>query len=176
MRTPAAALALLLSLAACSARDAGGALQQWTDEQGNVRYTTSPEQVPRDRRYTLTRVEPGKSAEENAAALPGARTVPVPPPTAAEWLRGEEPGSAGTPETAAAPPEGGAAPDATGLDERIRGLESDIAAAQTELDQANGADNADAAQVDAVTQRLGWLQEQLEAARAQRAALPPTGD
>jgi hypothetical protein len=166
MRTPAAAV-LCLALAACRTADSGGGLQQWTDEQGNVRYTTSVDQVPRDRRDTLARVEPGRTAEENAAESPGARTQPVPPPTAAEWLRGEQP-------EGEAPAEAPA--DVASLDERIRGLENDIAAAQTELEQAQGAASPDAARTEEASKRLGWLQDQLEAARAQRAALPPTGN
>jgi hypothetical protein len=174
MRTPAAAV-LCLALAACRTPDAGGALQQWTDEQGNVRYTTSVDQVPRDRRDTLARVEPGRSAEENAAESPGARTQPVPPPTAAEWLRGEEPAPEPPADTEAATLTEAPA-DAATVDKRIRGLENEISAAQTELAEAEGAASPDAARTEEATKRLGWLQEQLEAARAQRAALPPTGN
>lgn len=183
MRTPAALLCFVLALAACSARNAGGELQQWTDDDGNVRYTTSPDQVPRSRRDTLTRVEPGQSAEQNAAALPGARTEPRPAPNASEWLRGEEAaaGDATAPaaEAPAAAPDAAAAasaqplPDAGKLDARIRSLENELEAAETELAQANGAEPADPAQVDAIARRRTWIQEQLEAARQQRAVLPP---
>jgi len=52
----------------------GRNLYQWSDASGAVRYTTYPERVPVPHITTINRVKAGRSAEENAALLPGSRT------------------------------------------------------------------------------------------------------
>lgn len=182
---PAFLLAFALSLVACAARNPGG-LQQWTDANGNVRYTTAPQVVPRDQRETLARVEPGRSAQQNAAALPGSRTEPLTPPSAAEWLKGQAPDPApaglepatdpGQPEDAAeiiVPVPAGEPFDPAALAVRIRALESEIAEAEVELADATAADPpADAEQLRRISGHLEELQSELASAREQQAGLP----
>jgi hypothetical protein len=170
--------ALGLALAACAARSPGRALYQWSDEQGNVRYTTSPDEVPRAARHTLARIEPGRSAEANALLSPGARTEPRSAPSATEWLRGEAPAEPGAGTEAAAGATGSApATPATpeeiaALDAAIRALETEIAAAEIALaDQIGGAEQG--AGVREASERLPRLQAELLALRERRAAVAP---
>jgi hypothetical protein len=188
MRPLAVLLPALLALTACGGRHPTGPLQQWTDENGNVRYTTSPDQVPRGDRDTLARVEPGRSAGENAAELPGSRTEPLTPPSAAEWLKGESPDPAPAglepapePEEALEPtPVASPAPitpplDAAALDQRILALKSQIAETEVQLADATAADPpADADQLRQISSHLEELQMELDTAQKQRAALPPS--
>lgn len=180
-------LPLALVALACSTSQPSGTLQQWTDANGNARYTTSPDQVPRGDRATLARVEPGKSAVENAAALPGSRTEPLTPPSAAEWLKGgapdpapaglepaAEPGAAAQPTAVASPAPVEPPPDAATLDQRIRALESQIAEAEVELADATAANPpADADRLRQLSRHLEELQTERDTAQKQRAALPP---
>lgn len=173
--------ALGLALAACAARSPGRALYQWSDEQGNVRYTTSPGEVPRVWRHTLARIEPGRSAEANAELSPGARTEPRSAPSATEWLRGEAPAEAGAGTEAAAAATGSApaAPttpatpeEIAALDTAIRALETEIAAAEIALaEQIGGAEQG--AGVREASERLPQLQAELRALRERRAAVAP---
>lgn len=177
MRTLAAAgLLCALSLLACRTHAPERVLYQWADEQGNVRFTTKPDEVPSAARETLTRVEPGRSADENAGLLPGARTQPRPETTAAEWLRGEE--AAAKAEAAAPPPKPPSPEDLPVIDARIRELEGQIAEAEVELaDRTDAPEGAtpDAAAVREVAERLSTLQAELDALRARR-ALAPSSD
>jgi len=165
--------ALGLALAACAARSPGRDLYQWSDDQGNVRYTASPDAVPRSWRHTLARVEPGRSAEANAELSPGARTLPRPAPSATEWLRGEAPPDAGaSTEAAGAPPASATPEDVAALDAAIRSLETEIAAAEIALaDQIAGSEQG--AGVREASERLPQLQAELRALRERRAAIAP---
>ena len=62
-RAAAAGLALLLGVALPNppawAQARAPVLYQWTDENGNVRYTPDPERVPSSRRDSMQRLEPG---------------------------------------------------------------------------------------------------------------------
>jgi hypothetical protein len=169
--------ALGLALAACAARGPGRALYQWSDEQGNVRYTTSPGEVPRAWRHTLARIEPGRSAEANAALSSGARTQPRSEPSATEWLRGEAEGTGAVEPGAAAGASGSAPAAATpeeidALDAAIRALETEIAAAELALAEQIG-DSEQGAGVREASERLPQLEAELLALRERRAAVAP---
>ncbi len=70
----AAAIGALALGTSASGGEYGRALFQWSDSLGVVRFTTYPERVPREHQHTLQRIEGGRSAEQNAELLPGART------------------------------------------------------------------------------------------------------
>ncbi len=169
--------ALGLALAACATRSPDRALYQWSDDQGNVRYTKSPGGVPRAWRHTLARIEPGRSADANAALSPGARTQPRSEPSASEWLRGDAPAEAGAAAQGAAGGATGSAPAApatpeqvAALDAAIRTLETEIAAAELQLAEQIG-DSLQGAGVREASERLPRLQAELLALRERRAAL-----
>jgi hypothetical protein len=94
-RVAGAALALLLVCGQARAAD----LYQWTDEQGNVRYTPDPERVPSGRRDTVIPLEPG--APRTPAAPPRAAPDPVAP--APSTPREQPAGKAPAPAPSAAP-------------------------------------------------------------------------
>jgi hypothetical protein len=187
----AAALLLALASAACRTRPHERVLYQWADAEGNVRYTTAPDEVPRHARDTLAKVVPGHSAEQNAALLPGARTVPRPEPSAREWLRGEET-DAGAAASAAEVAEEARVPttpeEIAALDARIRALEQQITEAEVDLANQLGDDPGaqgeaavpeaeQAAEVDpavrAAADHLDGLRAELEALRTERGLVAP---
>jgi hypothetical protein len=181
----AAALALALALAACRSAPAERVLYQWSDADGNVRYTTSPDAVPRGARDTLAQVQPGRSAQENAALLPGARTEPRPPESTREWLAGEKPPEetdAGAAASAAEVAEEAAVPtrpeEIAALDARIRELEQEITETEVSLAQRMGepdaeGDAVDDAAVREASDRLPALQAELEELRSRRQLMTP---
>lgn len=178
----AGALLLAFALAACRTSAPQRVLYQWSDAQGNVRYTTDPGDVPRSARATLTRVEPGRSAQANAAALPGARTEPRPEPSAAEWLRGDET-DAGAAASAGEAAEQAAVPttpqEIAALDARIHALEQEITEAELALAQRVGEPELpgqprDDAALREAAERLPQLQAELEALRTRRGLMQPS--
>ena len=177
----AGALLLALAAAACRTQSAERVLYQWSDAEGNVRYTTLPGEAPRAARSTLTRLVPGRSAQANAALLPGARTDPRPGSSAAEWLRGDE-RDAGAAASAAEVAEEAAVPttpeEIAALDAQIRALEQEITEAEVELAQRIGEPEApgvplDDASVREAADRLPRLQAELEDLRTRRALVAP---
>jgi hypothetical protein len=170
----AVGLLLALGLPACRSRAPERVLYQWADAEGNVRFTSSPGRVPRAARATLTRVEPGRSADDNAALLPGARTQPRPETSAAQWLRGEEAEAAAARRVTPPTPE-----ELPQLDARIRELETQITEAEVELADRTGAPEGaapDAAAVREVAERLPRLQAELAALRERRALAAPADE
>jgi hypothetical protein len=139
----AVALAPALALVACRTAPSERVLYQWSDAEGNVRYTTLPDEVPRSARDTLLPVQPGRTAQENASVLPGARTEPRPPESTREWLRGEAAGRpTRAPRRAPRRAEEAAVPtrpeEIAALDARIRELEQQITEAEVSLAQRMG--------------------------------------
>jgi hypothetical protein len=178
------AVVLALGLAACASYAPGHALYQWSDAEGNVRYTVDPESVPRDLRDTLTRVEPGRSADENAALSPGARTQPRPGQTAADWLRGGAQAPAAGAASAAGPQAqaAAAAPSAPPTPEEIASLDARIAELQRQITEAELAltENLGEAQqaegLRAASETLPKLQAELRALEARRAQAKPADE
>lgn len=196
MRAPTAAayralvaLALAFALGACSTAPRQRVLYQWADEDGNVRYTTLPDAVPRSARDTLAAVEPGRSAQQNAELLPGARTEPRPPESAREWLAGEKPPEerdAGLAASEQEVAEEAAVPstpeEIAALDARIRELEQEITETEVSLAQrigepvpTGGGDGTpvDPAAVREASDRLPQLQAELEELRSRRQLMTP---
>jgi hypothetical protein len=179
----AAALALALALAACRTAPSQRALYQWSDPDGNVRYTTRPDEVPRASRDTLARVEPGRTAQQNAALVPGARTEPRPAESAREWLAGQpgEERDAGAAASAAEVAEQAAVPttpaEIAALDARIRELEQEITEAEVGFAQRIGEPDAenpvDEAAVREAAERLPKLRAELAELRARRQLVTP---
>jgi hypothetical protein len=181
----AAALALALALAACRTAPTERVLYQWSDAEGNVRYTTLPDEVPRAARETLSPVKWGLTAQQNAALMPGSRTEPRPPESAREWLAGQEPPEetdAGAAASAAEVAEEAAVPtkpeEIAALDARIRELEQQITAAEVSLAQRMGEPDTevnpvDQASVREAADRLPQLQAELEELRSRRQLVTP---
>ena len=181
-----AALALALGLAACRTAPKERVLYQWSDADGNVRFTTSPDVVPRSARDTLSPVQWGLSAQQNAALLPGARTEPRPPESAREWLAGEGPPEerdAGLAASEQEVAEEAAVPtrpeEIAALDARIRELEQQITEAEVSLAQRMGepasedGNPLDEAAVREASDRLPQLQAELEELRSRRQLMTP---
>ncbi|MGH0030999.1 MAG: hypothetical protein ACQGVC_14490 [Myxococcota bacterium] len=82
----ATALLLLGTVALAGAGCAGAkpsrSLYQWTDGDGNVRYTAFPDRIPAAREHTRRIVEPGASAAQNASVQRDAPPEPVALPAA----------------------------------------------------------------------------------------------
>jgi hypothetical protein len=180
--------ALLLALGAvagCRTAPAAPFLYQWSDADGNVRYTMQRDLVPRDARDTLKPVVPGQSAQANAAETPGSSTEPRPPQTAREWLKGGGPPEetdAGAAASAAEVAEQAKVPttpeEIAALDARIRELEQQVTEAEVSLAQRMGEKDADGNPVDAASvreeaDRLPQLQAELAELRARRELVKP---
>ena len=180
--------ALLLALAAVAgcrtSPSSQPVLYQWSDPEGNVRYTMQRDLVPRSARDTLKPVVPGQSAQANAAELPGASTEPRPPQTAREWLRGAPPEEtdAGAAASAAEVAEQAKVPttpeEIAALDARIRELEQQVTEAEVSLAQRMGEKDAEGNPVDAASvreeaDRLPQLQAELAELRARRQLVKP---
>ncbi len=65
-------------LLACATSEPSRSLYQWTDADGNVRYTAFPDRIATARQHTRRVVEAGATAHQNAAP-PGIR-IPATPP------------------------------------------------------------------------------------------------
>lgn len=135
----------------------GRTLYQWSDANGNVRYTTYAERVPVKHLIEMKRVRPGRSAEENAALFPGSRT-----PQAVD---------AGAAELPLASAED---PDLADLDRRIAELEVAVARDEEILkllisdpDSAEGLRSSD--ELSEISERLPGRQAELRALREERA-------
>ena len=182
-----AAGALLLALAAfagCRTSPSTPVLYQWSDAEGNVRYTMQRDLVPRSARDTLKPVVPGQTAQANAAEMPGSSTEPRPPQTAREWLKGGPPEEtdAGAAASAAEVAEQAKVPttpeEIAALDARIRELEQQVTEAEVSLAQRMGEKDADGNPVDAASvreeaDRLPQLQAELAELRARRELVKP---
>jgi uncharacterized small protein (DUF1192 family) len=157
-----AALAVLAALAllACASPEPSRQLYQWTDADGNVRYTPFPDSVPVARRSTRRVVEPGTDALAEPAR-PLAPEVAV-APTA--------PGA-----SASGPPDGGSE-----LDARIAALESQIAVDEEALktmisDPAQAGALRDSDALREIAERMPALQAELARLRAERDGAPGQG-
>ncbi|HVN40523.1 MAG TPA: hypothetical protein VMW19_20350 [Myxococcota bacterium] len=182
-----AAGALLLALGAvagCHTAPSEPLLYQWADAEGNVRYTMNRDLVPRSARDTLQPVVPGRTAQANAAALPGASTEPRPPQTAREWLKGalHEETDAGKAASAAEVAEQAKVPttpeEIAALDARIRELEQQVTEAEVSLAQRMGEKDANGNPVDQASvreeaDRLPQLKAELAELRARRELVKP---
>ena len=182
-----AAGALLLALAAvagCRTATSEPGLYQWSDAEGNVRYTMQRDLVPRGERATLRPVVPGQSAQVVAAAMPGSSTEPRPPQTAREWLKGGPPEEtdAGAAASAAEVAEQAKVPttpeEIAALDARIRALEQQVTEAEVSLAQRMGEKDADGNPVDAASvreeaDRLPQLKAELAELQARRQLVKP---
>jgi hypothetical protein len=168
MRVIAAApLALVLALVACRTASTERVLYQWSDAEGNVRYTTLPEAVPRASRETLNQVQPGRSAQENASLMPGSITEPRPPESPREWLAGQEP-----PEETDA---GVAASEAEVAEQAaVPTTEEEVSLAQRmgEPESEDG-NPVDEAAVREASNHLPQLQAELEELRSRRQMMTP---
>jgi hypothetical protein len=105
-----AGLALLVGAATlpgtAPAERATPPLYQWTDADGNVRYTPDPDRVPSGRRSTLLLVVPGltpsRAAARPAAAVAAPPVAAAPPPSAAPIAAAPAPAPVAAPPAAAA--------------------------------------------------------------------------
>jgi hypothetical protein len=106
-RAASAGLAALIGLALAStgafASDPSSVLYQWTDEQGNVRYTPDPDRVPSGQRATLQPVEPGMPATSAPGRPVTAPTEPAPPPLQPPPAASAPPAPVAVPSAVAAP-------------------------------------------------------------------------
>jgi hypothetical protein len=153
------ALATAALLCACAAPAPSRTLYQWTDHDGNARYTAYPDRVPVESRDTRKAVVPGATAIANAASPPAVRREP-----------GEGDLPRGPRVTPAQPP---SAPATSPLDERIRELEALVSADQETLktliaDPERSARLRESPELREISQRLPGLQRELDALRAQR--------
>jgi hypothetical protein len=135
----------------------GRTLYQWSDASGNVRYTTYAERVPVQHLIAMKQVKPGRSAEENAALLPGARAPQV-----------VDANAAGRPLASAD------GPDIADLDRRIAELEVAVARDEEILkllisdpDAAEGLRSSE--ELSEISRRLPERQAELRALREERA-------
>jgi hypothetical protein len=171
------ALASAALLGACGARaPEGGELYQWVDGSGAVRYTDDPRSIPRRQRLGAQEVMAGRSAELNAAALPGSRTNPIAPPTAEEWLGEDMPSDAPvSPRTAALDAEA-RANELQAVEARIYELEIEVARDQEAIqvlitDPDTSRALGKSPELDRIARRLPERQGELAELRARRAEL-----
>jgi len=184
-RTAAVALTAAL-LCSCTGPAPSRTLYQWTDADGNARYTAYPDRVPAARRDSRREVAPGSSAAENAGAIPAATFEPAASepvagePAASQPVAGEpaasqpaasEPVATDLPRVDAEAP----APGASSLDERIVALEARVAADQETLktlitDPEGAAHLRESPELREISERLPALQRELDALRAERDA------
>jgi hypothetical protein len=175
-----------LALVACRTASTERVLYQWSDAEGNVRYTTLPEAVPRASRDSLNQVQPGRSAQQNAALMPGSITEPRPPESPREWLAGQEPPEetdAGVAASEAEVAEEAAVPttpeEIAAIDARIRALEQQITEEEVSLAQRMGEPESedgnpvDEAAVREASNHLPQLQAELEELRSRRQLMKP---
>jgi hypothetical protein len=146
---------------------AAGALYQWTDREGVVRYTPDPDRVPSSARNTMKRVEgqaapaPGDSAPLRPGALPAVMGSELP-----EDLLGPEP----------------APGDPADLDRQIESLrqaiERDRKALRELVGERKDGDADWELEIETLANRLPALQaklEELEELRRRREAPPGAG-
>ncbi|HEX5067387.1 MAG TPA: hypothetical protein VFY49_14805 [Myxococcota bacterium] len=175
-----------LAFVACRTASTERVLYQWSDAEGNVRYTTLPETVPGASRDSLNQVQPGRSAQENAALMPGSITEPRPPESPREWLAGQQPPEetdAGAAASAAEVAEEAAVPttpeEIAAIDARIRALEQQITEEEVSLAQRMGEPESedgnpvDEAAVREASDHLPQLQAELEELRSRRQLMKP---
>jgi hypothetical protein len=170
-------LAAVAVLAACGGRAPDdGTLFQWVDGSGAVRYTDDVQRVPPRQRRDLQPVVTGRSAELNAASLPGSRTTPVAPPTAEEWLGEDMPSDAPVSSKTAALDAEARANELQAVEARIYELEIEIARDQeavqvliTDPDTARVLGKSP--ELDKIARRLPERQGELAELRARRAEL-----
>lgn len=177
--------AALLAVPAAAHAGPRDPLYQWTDADGAVRYTTHRERIPLVHREHAVRVEPGRAAEENAAALPGSRTEPERPVPVEEWLEGgleDDAMSPAPPPVEAAPAEARSEDARRALDARIAELEAAVERDETALevlvsDPESAARLRESDALATIAERLPRLQRELRELRARREALAgPDGD
>jgi hypothetical protein len=180
LRPPALLIAIAL-LGACGARSPGKAtLYQWVDDSGAVRYTGDLRRIPRRQRDAAQPVVAGRSAERNAASLPGSRTTPIAAPTAEEWLGDEMPGDAPVSEKTAVLDAEARANELQALDARISELEIEIARDQEAIqvlitDPDTARELGRSPELDRIARRLPERQGQLAELRARREQLRNAG-
>lgn len=142
----------------------GRELYQWSDASGEVRYTTYLERVPVRRLHAMQRVIAGRSAEQNAAGLPG--------------VRGAQ-NARGAPESSAQQASEGAT--LSDLDERIATLEvaieRDRETLKNLISDPDAAPNlSDSDELKEVGLRLPQRQRELRALREERARAVATDE
>ncbi|MEM7412504.1 MAG: hypothetical protein AAF430_19900 [Myxococcota bacterium] len=129
----AAALALAIALVGTASASPAGPrdpVYQWSDEDGNVRYTTDRDRIPDAYQERVREIEPGHDAFHNAALARGAR------PLGRNVVTDEDAKySDALPAVEAAAPVDAPAPDPA-LEERILALETAIAADERWLEEA----------------------------------------
>ena len=136
----------------CATSEPSRSLYQWTDADGNVRYTAFPDRIAIARQHTRRVVEPGASAHQNAA--PPGRRIPAPP--------GPLPG---------APPVDPADPLAVRIAELAAHVAADEETLKALISDPKVADRLRSSpELRAVAERLPRLQAELEQLRAERAA------
>ena len=160
-----AACLLAPALAAAGPRDP---LYRWTDEAGDVRYTSEPARIPAALRDGAVRVE--LPPEGDPTAAPPAADAVVDPATRPP---ASGPGEALPPVEAPGSDAEPAAAAPTPLDRRIAELERAIAADEGALaehisDPERAAHLHDSEEVATIAERLPRLQEELRALRALR--------
>jgi len=143
-----------LALLACAAPEASRQLYQWTDADGNVRYTPFPGRIPVARRDTRRVVGPGMGVASEPALAPATRVSGAPAAPA--------PGPTGTPVA------GG-----SDLDARIAALETRISVDEEALksmisDPAQSGSLRDSDALREIAQRLPALQAELARLRSER--------
>ena len=138
-------------LLACAASEPNRSLYQWTDADGNVRYTTFPDRIATARQHTRRVVEAGATAYQNSAA-PGIR-IPA------------------TPTLPGAPPIDPNDPLAARIAELTASVAADEETLKALISDPKVADRLRSSpELRAVAERLPRLQAELDQLRAERAA------
>jgi hypothetical protein len=160
------------------AQPQGRILYQWSDADGVVRFTTSPDVIPSSQRSTMQPVEPGRSAEHNATLLPGARTAFEPEDPSVQWFTEGLPGGESDPFNAAveALRVRSSSSEIAELDQRIVELEIAIARDEEEVkllisDPAGAPELSSSERLAEIGERLPERQAELRSLRARRASL-----
>ena len=161
-----ALLAWPLVLPAAGAAGPREPLYQWSDEDGNVRYTTDRERIPAAFQVRVREIEPGRDAFHNAALARGAK------PLGADVVTDEAVEYTDALPAVETPPAPSDAVDtpSSPQDERIRALEAAIAADEEWLQEAisdpeRAASLRDSPEFREVAERLPRRQEELRKLR-----------
>jgi hypothetical protein len=168
-------LALSL-LVGCAQTEPSRELYQWTDEYGDVRYTSFPERIPRAARASAIPVQPGVTTEENAAFVP-ATSAPTPPPTQPPEADTLAPPLIEADDEEATDP---VTPELAELDRRIAMIEAQVVSDQEALKSLISDPNAPelrtSPELREISERLPALQAELESLRRSRETAEASDD